>query len=153
MWVDDKTVQWSGGKTGVDYDVFGEGLPTQEDLTPARIGAKGAAVHLQKVRLWRDTYYTVGSGPSDSPSNPDVPDVDFSNPGSWGDKKFPFRTYYVQPEHFLCMGDNSPQSSDGRSWGLVPEHLLLGRAQVIYYPFYFPWWPLNSQVNRVGLIR
>jgi signal peptidase I len=44
-------------------------------------------------------------------------------------------TWYVQPDHFLCMGDNSPESSDGRSWGLVPKRLLLGRAMMVYYPF------------------
>ena len=35
---------------------------------------------------------------------------------------------------------------------LFPKQLL-GRAQLVYYPFYFPWWPLNSQVNRMGIIR
>jgi signal peptidase I len=47
----------------------------------------------------------------------------------------PVRTYYVQPGHFLCLGDNSPHSSDGRAWGLVPERLMLGRALMVYYPF------------------
>ena len=34
------------------------------------------------------------------------------------------------------------KSSDGRSWGLVPERLLLGRALLVYWP-----------VNRAGRIR
>jgi len=59
----------------------------------------------------------------------------------------------VPPGKYFAMGDNRDHSSDSRYWGLVPERLLLGRAQVVYYPFYFPWPPLWSQVNRVGLIR
>ena len=38
------------------------------------------------------------------------------------------RTMYVQPGHYLCLGDNSSESSDSRYWGLVPQRLLLGRA-------------------------
>ncbi len=60
---------------------------------------------------------------------------------------------YVQPDHVLCMGDNSFHSSDSRMWGLVPRRLLLGKAVAVYYPFYFPWFPLDSQANRVGLIH
>jgi hypothetical protein len=51
------------------------------------------------------------------------------------------------------MGDNSTQSSDGRDWGLVPDRLMLGRALVVYYPFKFPFWPLNNPENRVGPIH
>jgi signal peptidase I len=59
----------------------------------------------------------------------------------------------VQPGHYLCLGDNSPESSDSRQWGAVPERLMLGRALAVYYPFYFPFPPLSTPVNRVGTIR
>ncbi len=80
---------------------------------PARIGAKGG-VACTKVTLWRDVFYTC---------------VDGGDNASCG-----LQTYYVQPGHYLCLGDNSTSSSDGRAWGLVPERLLLGRAAVIYWP-------------------
>ena len=51
-------------------------------------------------------------------------------------------TFYVQPGHYLCLGDNSGQSSDGRSWGLVPERLMLGKAVFVFFP-----------INRVGFIK
>ena len=59
----------------------------------------------------------------------------------------------MQPGHYLCLGDNSTESSDSRDWGAVPERLMLGRALMVYYPFYFPYWPLKSPVNRVGAIE
>jgi signal peptidase I len=150
LWVGNSVVEWSGGKPGVDYDAPNGEKPTNNDLQPASIGADKAAVRVQGLKLWRDTYYTVGAS---DPDLGNITDSEWGDPDAWKSKTLPFRTLYVQPGHFLCLGDNSPQSSDGRNWGLVPERLLLGRAQVVYYPFYFPWWPLSSQVNRVGLIR
>lgn len=46
------------------------------------------------------------------------------------------------PEHvFFAMGDNSPESKDGRSWGFVPEKEVVGRPLFIYYPFTKRWGP------------
>lgn len=110
--------------------------PTDNDLEPASIGASGAAVRVSQVKLWRDTYYSL------SPNGTDVA-VDFNDPGSWANfRKMEFKTLYVQPGHYLCLGDNSQASSDGRDWGLVPDRLMLGRALLVYYPF-----------NRAGPIR
>ncbi len=47
---------------------------------------------------------------------------------------YPYSTWFVQPGHYLCLGDNSPASSDSRAWGVVPERLLLGRALLVYWP-------------------
>ncbi len=80
-------------------------------LAPASIGAKGA-VEVSRVRLWQDTFFTPTG---DTP----VEGVD---------------TFYVQPGHYFCLGDNSGQSSDSRVWGLVPERLMLGRAVFIFFP-------------------
>src|SRR5207253_3593483 len=105
------------------------------------------------LKLWRDTYYTV------EPGAPDYAGLPNANHGNWADPNWevlnalPGKTLYVQPGHYLCMGDNSPESSDGRSWGLVPERLMLGRAMLVYYPFKFPYWPLGTPVNRVRRIH
>jgi len=70
------------------------------------------------------------------PSRSDAPGVKLGERDNLeGLGNLPVSTYYVQPGHFLCLGDNSPESSDGRSWGTVPERLLLGRALLVYYPF------------------
>jgi signal peptidase I len=89
---------------------------TANDLEqPASVGATGA-VAVSGLKIWRDTHYTNQLGTLD--------------------------TYFVQPGHYLCMGDNSSQSSDGRMWGLVPERLMLGRAVFVFFP-----------LQRFGFIR
>lgn len=43
--------------------------------------------------------------------------------------------WQVPEGHYLMMGDNRDGSSDGRSWGFVPEELLVGRASLILFHF------------------
>lgn len=151
--VDNRLIVWVDKELpfgdGVVYTQPAEPGPTKEnDLEPASVAADRATLQVSHLTLWRDTYYTYGDGEGE------VGEVDWADPSSWGRlRSLPTKTLYVQPGHYLCMGDNSPQSSDSRSWGLVPERLMLGRALAVYYPFYFPWWPFNSPVNRVGPIE
>ncbi len=139
--VDHRLIVWVDGRLlfgdGVTYSVPKEQklVPIKEnDLErPVSIGA-GADITVSNLKVYRDTYYTTGR----SGSGPSRKDVDFTpqDPDSW--KSFegaPVNTFYVQPGHFLCLGDNSPESSDGRTWGLVPKRLLLGKALLVYYPF------------------
>lgn len=148
--VDNRLLLWVDGKLifpdGISYETSLTPIATRKnDLNrPASIGVQGADVEVHHLKLFRDTYYTTKTT-----ENYSLKDAD-----SWKNmENSPVLTYYIQPEHFLCLGDNSPESSDSRSWGLVPRRLLLGRALAVYYPFYFPFWPLSSQVNRVGLIH
>jgi signal peptidase I len=135
--VDERLTVWVDNRLpfedGVVYRPGGELRPTEEnDLNrPASVGSKGAKVAVSRIQLFRDTYYTTAQG--GQPSAADIPDFKPDDPKSWS--KPPVATFYVQPGHFLCLGDNSPESSDGRSWGLVPQRLLLGRALLVYYPF------------------
>jgi signal peptidase I len=149
--VDQRLVVWADGDlpfdNGVSYAAPEDLGPRKEnDLDrPAGIGVRGAPVVIRKMKLFRDTYYTVGGAKQGMPHEADVHSFDPLDPhgGHWEDlKNPPFVTLYVQPDHFLCLGDNSPESSDGRSWGVVPRRLLLGRALLVYYPF-----------SRAGRIR
>ncbi len=137
LWVDNR-LPFAGG--GLPYKGARDFAPTREnDLErPASIGVKGAKVTVRKIKLFRDTYYTCKGS---------EPDVSFkprrtSALDELAEGKAPVATFYVQPGHYLCMGDNSPQSSDGRAWGMVPKRLMLGKALLVYYPF-----------SRAGRIR
>jgi signal peptidase I len=123
---DDRLTVWVDGTLP-----FGEGIPYvpatpdpdhENNKQPANIGVRGGAkLSVSKVQLWRDTFYTV---------YPDAP------------SQLAVKTMHVQPGHYLCLGDNSTESADSRSWGLVPERLMLGRALLVYWP-----------VTRAGVIR
>lgn len=41
----------------------------------------------------------------------------------------------LSAREYWAMGDNSPNSSDSRDWGVVPEENIVGRALTVYYPF------------------
>ena len=45
----------------------------------------------------------------------------------------------VPDNSFFAMGDNSPNSSDGRVWGFVPDKEVVGRPLFIYYPLTKRW--------------
>jgi len=130
---------------GVAYDPAKQPGPTTNDLKPVLVGSKGAAVQIHHLKLWRDTYYTsaktvqMPDARLDRPNDPAF----WSDPDQWQPlREIGPTTFYVQPGHYMCMGDNSPESSDGRTWGTVPERLMLGRALVVYWP-----------TNRAGAIK
>lgn len=151
--VDRSLVVWVDGKL-----VFGDGIiyappavngPTANDLQPASIGVNGLTAAVESIRLWRDSYYTS----RDNPSSPDVDVSDWTVPLDWTPDRplpealkslqyLPARILRVPEGHYLCLGDNSANSSDSRSWGTVPRRLVLGRALLVYWPY-----------NRMGLIR
>ena len=125
VWVDERVIDF--GKDG-DYapaepplgnNADPEGWVKDNDVdAPASVGAKGA-VTVRGLKVFRDIYYTRSSAEH---AKADI--------------------FYVQPSHYLCLGDNSASSSDSRTWGLVPERLMLGKAVFVF----FPW-------SRLGFIK
>jgi len=129
VWVDEKRIDFG---TEGDYSPFEpdnfdaadaqrEGWRTENDIeAPASIGARGPVAGVRGIKLFRDVYYTRTSGGDQSGAD----------------------IYYVQPGHYMCLGDNSAQSSDSRKWGVVPDRLMLGKAVFVFFP-----------VDRVGFIK
>jgi Signal peptidase, peptidase S26 len=119
--------------------------PDKNDFEPASVGSKGASVAINHVRLWRDIYYRTIIHPPYTDHGMEMTREGWSEGSSdLGTMRSSMRfiTMYVQPGHYLCLGDNSQASSDSRDWGVVPQRLMLGRALAVYYP-----------IERIGAIR
>jgi signal peptidase I len=97
-----------------------EGWTQENDINePVSLGAVGDVVY-GKLKVYRDNHYVNARGANAADRN------------SRG--RLDLDTFYVQPGHYLCLGDNSSHSSDGREWGLVPQRLMLGRAVFVFWP-------------------
>lgn len=136
VWVDGKRIDFGAEAeySPVAPDKFDQNDPNKEgwlqanDIDkPASIGAKGPVSAVRSIKLQRDIYYTWGQGRGGA----DYTMADI---------------YYVQPGHYMCLGDNSSHSSDSREWGTVPERLMLGKAVFVFWPGYPP-------PSRIGFIK
>lgn len=159
--VDHQLVFWVNGRpTTVEYD--GKWLPpTVEDRDrPARIGVHGATATIRSIRLFRDVYYIAHDRRSGhmmhdfdwerspyrslipSPYAADqfrqaVSEV-MSDPTSWDFFAYANQLEFpLGPDQFFVLGDNSPQSEDGRFWTkefYVSRELLVGKALAVIWP-------------------
>jgi signal peptidase I len=174
--VDDRLTLWVDGELP-----FGEGRgyestprvlgPTAADLQPVRIRARNAGIHVGKLVLKRDIYYTLDPAEADyanlvSPAQLNASELFeiLSNPSRFSLLSHrPPKEYPIRPGHYLMLGDNSPWSRDARAWGRsdqsgrefsgsvpddsvpasweVPESLLVGKAFCVYWPHPKPVWP------------
>jgi signal peptidase I len=159
VWVNDRVVAFDSSTT---YGPLDNGRPQEDDLTPVRIGAAGAAVKASHVRVLRDVYYVACR---------DTMMIDYENQSNPGYMHFEgvegatpadrFAAFLARPslwdafdhlksvefkldkDQFLMLGDNSPQSKDSRLWetdsygpriAYVDRHLLKGKAVFVYWP-------------------
>lgn len=51
----------------------------------------------------------------------------------------------VPPGKVFAMGDNRPDSLDGRYWGFVPRENIVGRPMFVYWSFQTPADQINKQ--------
>ncbi|MCA9116416.1 MAG: signal peptidase I [Planctomycetaceae bacterium] len=80
---------------------------------PVRLGAVGLNLSVRNLQLYRDVHYTEGRAINAI-----------------------HQPYQLGPAEYFMLGDNSPVSSDSRSWpvGAVPAELLLGKPFVVHLP-------------------
>jgi hypothetical protein len=130
-------------------DCGGEELIVDLGRSPDALGRNGqhapraelfgsGKLTLAHLALFRDTYYT-----SDGQSGRNARAIEG-------------RPFTLDENEFFVLGDNSPNSEDGRWWGrpemaskgweppragVVPRYYLVGKALFVYWPsgFEFPW--------------
>ena len=161
--VDDELRLWINGRAA-QFDrptTFGplqNRRPTEEDLTPVRVGSRGAAIEVDHLKVHRDIYYIAekagyrrggvlitdfdqGHSPYDNHFRRQNVAAVLSNPHDWDmfaeARPVEFR---LEEDQFLALGDNSAASKDSRLWEAdgneyyVSRELLIGKALVIYWP-------------------
>lgn len=157
------------------------------DLEPVGIGARGVKLSVSRLKVFRDVYYVAvrSSTRADNDYEYDYQasmngssmrrDVDYirqilASPDQWNTSPlFGSRravTFELGESQYFPLGDNSPQSRDGRLWSnnhgfgeldpppYVHKDLLTGKALLIYWPH--AWRepiPLLPNFERMGLIR
>ncbi len=142
----DRQLLFAFGDTEIKEDL-GRDRPSDSDLEAlASAPRPGAAIlgagkmTLSHVALFRDTYYTDGT----------------ERDGRRARRAIQGDPFSLHADEFFALGDNSPNSSDGRYWhgakpttkgteaprdGVVPRYYLVGKALFVYWPsgFEFPW--------------
>ncbi|HKH48824.1 MAG TPA: signal peptidase I [Thermoanaerobaculia bacterium] len=122
------------------------------DLVKRCVGVPGDTITVQAKQLYingkavDDASYAVHKDPIT------FSELSFSDQGRLRDN---FGPVTVPPDHFFCMGDNRDNSNDSRYWGMLPRHLVKGRALFIYWSNGGPtddgeWRGLGSKLRQLG---
>ena len=101
---------------------------TERDLIKRVIALPGETIEIDNCEVFIDT---DGAGPEPA-QRLDEPYLDPSvvSARDWCE----YGPTEVPAEHVFVMGDNRGHSSDSRQLGPIPEHDLVGRAFVVFWP-------------------
>jgi signal peptidase I len=106
-----------------DVVVFIYPADPSRDFIKRLVGFGGETVEIKEGDIYID---------GERVEDPRVKDIFYYNRGEYGKEGHPVT---VPEGHYFVLGDNSGSSSDGRFWGFVPEENMIGRAELIYWPF------------------
>ena len=184
LWVNNQLIDFDAPEYEREGYVIPQYSPEDPaDAEPAGIAAQNLEVRIKRLRLMRDIYYTsvwgtpqqtrVSNLENETGANFEQIEQIFRRPDLWSQPAvidfFKMKKQQTDPmfelrkgetrekDQFLPMGDNSPQSMDGRVWDgpkYVERDMLIGRALFVYWPHtlnepirYFP------NFGRMGFIR
>jgi signal peptidase I len=147
--IDEQLLLWIGGKSiefnsPTTYDHLHNLQPVQipptpgserpTDLSPVGIAiADGASASISHLQIARDVYYTADPG---------------TNAGPFIEAKDQSKALDLKGGEYFMLGDNSPQSKDGRYWTIqnfVDRKLLIGKALFVYWPHSFNYVEIGSK--------
>jgi signal peptidase I len=80
----------------------------------------------------------------------DEPYVKHTSPVLMG-RRDNFGPYRVPEGMYFMMGDNRDNSSDSRVWGALPEELIHGKAEIIYFSFSKYIWQIRFKRLLKGI--
>ncbi len=105
-----------------DVIVFKYPIQRNKDFIKRLVAVGGETVEIKDGQvIINDKPVTEGS----------MAKIHYSNYGSYAPAG---RKILVPEGQYFVMGDNSGSSHDSRYWGFVPEELVLGKADVIFWP-------------------
>jgi len=116
---------------GYDY------IPEDKYYVKRLVGLPGDTIEIREPVLYRNGSPITGAKAFDWNARKDGKYPGYRNAGMLT----PGDVVTVPDGAFLALGDNSPDSYDGRSWGYVPECDVIGRPLFIYYPLTRRWGP------------
>jgi signal peptidase I len=109
-----KAAYWFGEPQRGDVVIFTHPLDTERTLVKRVIGLPGEQIEI------KDYIVYIDGSPLQEPYIKGIT-------SSMSITEVPEGFYFV-------MGDNRQSSSDSRSWGLLPEGNIIGRAWLLYWP-------------------
>ena len=185
LWVDGSLIEFDAAtynRNDVPMPYFS--ATDAGDAEPLGIASKGASLKVDRLKVVRDIYYTSTkdeanitneSGLIDGSGKADQGAIYtwLRSPEMWGQadakKYFGAKKGGMQPmfelrygataaqDQFLPMGDNSPNSLDGRFWykrNYVQRDMLIGQATFVYWPHTVNSpFPLCPNFWEMGFIR
>jgi len=106
-----------------DVLVFVYPTDPSRDFIKRLIGLGGETIEIKEGNI-----YVNGQIIED----PRIKETYYYNRGDHGKEQ---QKIIVPEEYYYVLGDNSGSSSDSRFWGFVPQENVIGRAEMIYWPF------------------
>lgn len=127
--LEDRLLPHRGVQRG-DIVVFRSPENPSIDVVKRCVGVPGDVVDVQAKQLFINGKAVDDAGYAIHGDPVTYSELSFSDQGRRRDN---FGPETVPPDHYFCMGDNRDHSYDSRFWGMLPRHLVKGRALFIYW--------------------